>query len=396
MMISSNPDDANDTVGTNTFVKLNSLCTSIESCIRDHSKRSGVDKELLAIRQASFKEQAPEAEYATRLFKRLIDETFPESSLKENNKSVLKLIAIPPAVYEGTGEQLVGKSAMSKNIFWLRVINTALSIGSFVIMSLVPRIMNNIVEPDDIFSNSCPYRNHISGSFDYTGFQFALCITVLLCMYSILVLIYYILPTNEDSHKYIPGLGSILRHVMSPEKVEHYGHSLGRMCRRESKVAEASLDTLLWLLTIIAGIMAAVTLEQARPFSLHSLSLDNTNTGDISPYYYAGQLEGQDETLPPPVLYLSPASFYATFERTSPSCLNDGAVELIRASVALLFLTVISGVLTIQISISSYRKERQLKLKAQAARRLPTDTHPPLSLSLSTYLPTYLPIHISN
>eukprot|EP00607_Mallomonas_marina_P009837 CAMPEP_0182417516 /NCGR_PEP_ID=MMETSP1167-20130531/1985_1 /TAXON_ID=2988 /ORGANISM="Mallomonas Sp, Strain CCMP3275" /LENGTH=249 /DNA_ID=CAMNT_0024591151 /DNA_START=876 /DNA_END=1621 /DNA_ORIENTATION=- len=130
--------------------------------------------------------------------------------------------------------------------------------------------------------------------------------------------------------------------------------------------------------------MAAVTLEQARPFSLHSLSLDNTNTGDISPYYYAGQLEGQDETLPPPVLYLSPASFYATFERTSPSCLNDGAVELIRASVALLFLTVISGVLTIQISISSYRKERQLKLKAQAARRLPTDTHPPLSLSLST------------
>lgn len=368
MMISSNPEESE---GTSTFFKLNNLCTSIESSIRTYSEKPGIDKELLSIRQISFREPAPEAEYATRLFDKLLNDTI---ALKKdgNNRSMFEMMAIPPELLDGTGEQLVGMAAMNKNIFWLRIINAILSLGSLIMMSLVPNILDTIVQPDDIFSMDCRYRSHISGSFDFTAFQFALCVSALLFGYSVTILVFYILPIDIDNHKYIPGLGAALRSCFDAETLDTSGRWVGRLLLRESKSSEALLDTAFWLLTVISAVMAAVTLGQARPFALRAAAMASTGDSSTSTGSGITDVDGDiDDDALPFNLYLSPASFYATFHRTTPCCADEQAVALVRAAVALLFLCVVTGVLTIQVSINSFRKERALRVSRSTPRGSP-------------------------
>lgn len=61
------------------------------------------------------------------------------------------LFEVPTYMYEGTGEQLVGWSAMTKNIFWLRALTAMFSLLSYVVMSTVRYIAYTEVTPYLVF-----------------------------------------------------------------------------------------------------------------------------------------------------------------------------------------------------------------------------------------------------
>ena len=122
------------------YHKLTSLCSEIETEIKNTSKKSrdDVQAEIMRIRSEAFTQQSPEAEYATRLFRSYAEERTKDI---KNDPDVISLTAdLPPVLYEGHPDQIFGLAALKKNIFWMRLVVLLFSFLSFVIMACVPGI----------------------------------------------------------------------------------------------------------------------------------------------------------------------------------------------------------------------------------------------------------------
>lgn len=142
---------ATDGADANTiYNKLTSLCSEMETEIKNSTKlsRSDVDGEIMKIRSESFSQQSPEAEYASRLFR------YYSQDRSKNAESDLDNVNlgdnVPPVLYQGHPDQIVGLSALKKNIFWMRVVVLVFSFIGFVIMALVPDVYNKNPTAADI------------------------------------------------------------------------------------------------------------------------------------------------------------------------------------------------------------------------------------------------------
>ena len=152
----SNLDEEMEEVEVTTvYHKLTTLCSDIENSIRSFCGDSlPVQQEILAIRNEAFKANAPEGEYALRLFRKYNQEVHA-AHLKiasQEGDDLDMMSEIPVFLYEGSGEQLEGVESMKKNIFWFRLGTALLAFLSFSVMSSVPSISHQKVTAKDLFS----------------------------------------------------------------------------------------------------------------------------------------------------------------------------------------------------------------------------------------------------
>jgi hypothetical protein len=158
------------------YHKLGSLSTEIEQQILELNGNSDeIKRSVQWMRNESYKETSPDIDFATRLFRRYVDEAqaarlraAASSGLESGDSShhggegrgegTVSLIgeAIPHYLYEGSAEQIVGYGAFKSNVFWSRVVTGLLSFIAFVIMSCVPLIAHKRVSPHMLFNVRAP------------------------------------------------------------------------------------------------------------------------------------------------------------------------------------------------------------------------------------------------
>lgn len=125
----------------------------------DALRKDELTQELAALRESSFSERSPEAEYALRLFRYYADmanaalhsmKNGDAANGQRGNADSVALFEVPPFVYEGSPEQLSGWSAVRKNIFWSRAFSALFSFLAFVVMACTPFITHNDLAVGDI------------------------------------------------------------------------------------------------------------------------------------------------------------------------------------------------------------------------------------------------------
>eukprot|EP01034_Spumella_vulgaris_P022049 gene22049-28144_t len=188
----------------------------------------------------------------------------------------------------------------------------------------------------------------MQGSFNYRPYQVLLALGVMVYIYNSLFALYYILPADVNKHKYVPGLAKLLGNCVSQDQAESYTLSGALFCKAFSTFTEMFLDALLLFMAAITCVAASIILERSSQFTYVIGSSSNA----------------------PTKTWFTIGSFYATFTNTSPVCVDEyhdpGAK--IRASLAMMYLTLFFLALCLIVSATAFQKE----LKGGANRSLIT------------------------
>ena len=253
-----------------------------------------------------------------------------EDSSNSSNSSNSKNDYFPPYLFESQPEQLAGCASTKKNIFWLRCIASLLAFSSFVIMSTVPNI--NIANPEgsDLFLPGCMQLN-VGGTFDYRPYQLSIAAGSLVFIHSFLFTIYYLLPIDPGTgHKYVPGIDEIFQQCINPDDTRLTVNRVASFCKTHSKFIELFIDATLLTFLLIVVLIASIILERGQRFEFP--------TSPSTVWYTVG-------------------TWYKTFSHTSPQCVPDeDPAQKIRASLAMLYLTALVLVFTLQVSYKSFRE----------------------------------------
>jgi hypothetical protein len=175
---SANFHEMEDVEFSSIYQKLGTLCTEIEQHILELNGNSEeIRRSVQWMRNESYKETSPEADFLTRLFRRYVDESQAararaaangldgdsrhhldagDGSGGRGGSGGVSLVGemIPQYFYEGTAEQIVGYAALKTNVFWSRVVTGLFALIAFVIMSCVPLIAFKRVSPHMLFDVS--------------------------------------------------------------------------------------------------------------------------------------------------------------------------------------------------------------------------------------------------
>ncbi|RYH18011.1 hypothetical protein EON65_27770 [archaeon] len=164
--------------------------------------------------------------------------------------------------------------------------------------------------------------HYFNGQFDYWPYQFVLTIGVFLYVYSSIISVYYLLPVDENKRKMVPflmrGSSSGLR-----EQVETFLSILG-------KFTQAFWDGLLLLLSLFCVLMATIYMASTERFGINKYPFD---------------------------FYFTLSSFYDTFTKTDPVCIDNNPCSRIRSSLAMFYFALLFQFLSFQIAYSAYRHE---------------------------------------
>lgn len=336
------------------FDKLDALCEEITTDIRAQSGlTSEIGSMLAKLKERAFLDRSPEAQHALLLYRHYRELTKASVSSSSSvtsgggsgnddfeglptwlsSKTIPRL---PDFVLEPQAEQLVGVAATKKNIFWLRSGTVLLSMISFSIFSSAPFIHFAHPTLNTMFLSSCVYAHQqIGGSFDFTSFQCALAVAILIFIHSVLWVAYYVLPVDANGHKHVPLLEKLFEPCsIDANEVNRHSSRVSLFCRVYSKLIECVVDAGLLFMNLIVVVIASIQVEQGRKFDF----------GAGVEYFF---------TL---------GTFWQTFEATSPECVvKDDPTQKIRAALAMLYLCLFVQVLTLLVSLRSYGKEVVLR-----------------------------------
>jgi hypothetical protein len=155
------------------YEKLGSLAEEIQEGIKNLSdaSRTELDSEIEILREQSFEQRAPEAEFVSRLYRKYADiaDTLKSKTGKTGktgtgktgkdvykesffHNALLGEVQVPSYIYEGTAEQLAGFAALGNNLFWLRALTCLFCFLTYVIMATVPNIGVALLHPSDAFA----------------------------------------------------------------------------------------------------------------------------------------------------------------------------------------------------------------------------------------------------
>ena len=121
----------------------------------DGTSKTEISTDIEELREESYKERAPEAEFALRLFRRFSDEAHNIKSILDRNKHKISddsiMVELPSYLYETTSDQVSGFGAFNHNKFWLRALTCIFCFLSYVVMATVPQIGYAHLYPADAF-----------------------------------------------------------------------------------------------------------------------------------------------------------------------------------------------------------------------------------------------------
>ncbi len=357
--------------GPSALEKLIELAEEIKDSIRSYSTslsnethkieinipRQTLDIEIQKLHNESLGSRLPEITLVTLLFRKFKDISQAVKFAKLTSKNIdnynndTKLNELPKYLYEGNSEQLVGWSAMNRNIFWLRAITALLSFLSFVIMSTVPHINDSKLYPKTIFLPDCAYNAaDISGYFNYGCYQAVISAGVLVYLNSIFFLIYYILPVDTNHNKYIPGLENIFEKCFDRDQILTSVLRISSFCKNYSKFLEVVLDAILLVIVIVVCLVTAILVERGERF-------------DFGGYNNMG------------VQYYTIETFFNSYSHTTPMCVESSPAPLIRAALSMLYIDLFFLVWCFYVSYKSVQKTGSLKSVDSTALPSSDPTH---------------------
>jgi hypothetical protein len=173
----------------------------------------------------------------------------------------------------------------------------------------------------------------VEGNFDLTSFQVTIAACVLLYLYNTFVALYYALPIDQDSKlKFVPGLSSILGKCVEQQFGDRLMARASSFMQRFSVVLEMALDAVFLLLGSLAFLVAAIEVDRGSRFSVD---------GDTHQYFTLG-------------------TFQLTFTHSQPPCLPSSwnSPQLVRASLAMCFFSLVFGALCLHYSLHVYFKAK--------------------------------------
>lgn len=230
----------------------------------------------------------------------------------------------------------------------------------------MPFINSGEIRPHDEFTSDCAYNSDvIIGTFNLRPFSAAIAAASCVFVFNILFNVYYVLPVDNNNHKYVPGLhwlveylhvklGSNEMTISNTKAALSDGTTrVGSFLKVFSKSIEVIMDGALTIFTFLVCIIASIIIERGSRFDM----------GDGS------------------IIYYSLGTFYDTFSNTSPKCVIHIPTHSIRAGLAMLYLCLFCLVLTLQVSVRGYIKETRAKVNETGgdSRNSTAQTHTLLS-----------------
>jgi hypothetical protein len=222
---------------SNAYEKLSLLNEEISQGIKNLSSEpaDSVEANIEELKTKSYRDVAPEAQLALLLFRKYADvaNTIKDESVNNKNSTtqgISMLDSIPSFIYEGNRDELAGRESFRKNIFWYRVIVAVVSLIVFALFlsihavrggrNLTPALMIDVSRSkyltlfcDDQYTfcvlqnRDCPFFYGWNyGYFTMKPYLAAIVVCVLVHLYSIFSCLYYLLPVDNERHKYLPGL----------------------------------------------------------------------------------------------------------------------------------------------------------------------------------------------
>eukprot|EP01032_Pedospumella_encystans_P014832 gene14832-17010_t len=325
------------------YDKLNLLSAEISEGVINLSdgKRWLIENELRLLREEADREVSPEAVYNLLLFRKYSNIA---NLLKERNVDLevriqtlahsrddSSMFDIAHGTVDGQGEAvLVGFDAVKSNIFWLRVLAAMFSFISFVVMSQVPYVSRATFSPGAHSEADCPYTI-TSGSFNMRPYQFVIGAGVLIYIHTLITSMYYLLPVDDNNEKYVPGLRDLVSLLLNDvDQTEDCMTSMSAVARTLSRALEFVADFCLVVLSLVAFIIAAITVDQPIKFQHDYIEL----------------------------VYFNLQSYYETATHTYPQCTSsEDPVPMIRASLAMLFFAIIVMFVCLQVSYRAVKQE---------------------------------------
>lgn len=201
--------------------KVNLLNEEIAQGIKNLSDEpvATVTSSLDSIRSSVFEQDriSPETEYALQLFRKyadlandIKDRASGRGEFAQAGTGSAVLDALPQFVYESHREEFAGQESFRKNIFWYRFVIFLLALTVFLVIVTVPAMEYQKLKTTDITrheSYNCMYKYSLGyGQFDMVPYRALAGITLLMLGYNLFFCVYYMLPLDEDKHKYIPGV----------------------------------------------------------------------------------------------------------------------------------------------------------------------------------------------
>lgn len=276
----SGQDSSQQQTRASIYETLTTLSDDIINNIKilSDESRYKIDEDIKAMREASYRERSPEAEYVARLFKKYADiATRLKNNKSNSNKDVVfGKVEVPSFVYEGSPDQIIGfEAAKNSNIFYYRCTCILFSFLCFVILSTVHYINYGEVKPHDEFLPNCAYNSQtISGSFNLRPFRACIAAASCVFIFNILFNVYYLLPVDSSNHKFVPGLQTCVEwfHVRfgsdeitisnSRAIVSDGTTKVASFCKVFSKMIEVILDSSLTVFTLLVCLSSSIILER--------------------------------------------------------------------------------------------------------------------------------------
>lgn len=335
--------------------KFDMLIDEISEGIRN--LKSSSSKRLLnmlfkQLKESSSSDKHPHITYATLLFRQYanIANDIKESKAQKSTEKQLSLFN----AFDNTNNneyvelELVGWSAMNNKLFWYRTATGMLVFISFVLMSTVPNIRLTYLRAWEIFSPDCPYAAnnlgvHITGHFDFRAYQIVLSMAVIVYLHTLFFLFYYLLPTDENNHKFIPGLNLLLDACLSipvRSNLNSFTRRCLDYCATCSRFLEMLSDIVITTAAMTATILASVVLERGVRFDFRD--------GNVT--------------------YYTLETFSTTFQQTYPVCVDEDPTPKIRASLAMLYLAIFIMIYTTQITIRKFRAQWNSRLNTSGVK----------------------------
>jgi len=219
-------------------------------------------------------------------------------------------------------DEVGGLAACFNPRLWLRLLTMFFALLSFSLMLQVEEVNDTTVDARDLFDNDgrlsvcVTAAGDLDGEFSFTEYQAIIAAGILTFVYTFTIVVFYLLPMGPDG-KYCPlawafDIFTLLGEVLSPR----------------INLVETILDGVFVVFLLIACSVGAATLEQAVAFEI-----DDVET-----------------------VYFTLDTFVRTYSTDANECIDDESnpVPGIRASIALLFMSLLLLMLSMAISYNYY------------------------------------------
>lgn len=313
------------------------------------SPKSTIDDEISALWSEAQSRSYPLIEFSLLLFRKYADvantvRDAHKSRKAESNHGLLTGNFDGIESDDENPSMIGGLHATKQKSFNIRGAILIFSFLSFVIVSSAPHINHAFLTPDDILDPYCSDElGETDGYFDFRAYEFLMVVAVLVYFKNTSLLIYYLLPVDEDQHKFVPGLKALLLHCLSDDQVKYIFHRVGLIVTSCTLFAQMVVDLFFTFLTTVACLSASIMLDKGTSIKT-----------SLTTIYVSYTLD----------------TFYGTYSNVGP-CLGTNPAPTIRGGLAMMYIALFFLVLISYVSTRKWYADFKTRANDSGVSSLP-------------------------